>query len=646
MQTNTAALIKTAALIERAWACRDGDHAAGLALAELAVQEAECRQDRQAQGPALAAQGFFLLRLKRDPEARLRLTRGLEISRSTGEHAAEAECLYYLGEERTVAEQYTPALEYFFAAERLYDALEDRSGQAEAFNAIGTLYNLLGDHSQAIRFHLLAFRQREALGDKKNVACSLNNIGNAYGHAEDYVHSVLYHEQCLAASRSNGQTRLEALCLSNLSIGYSGLNRLPDAIDAGKAALELARIQQNPQKQCYALMSIGRACEKGQEHDESITWFTNAVALAGESGSRRDECEAKNALGSALLSAGRIAEALPVFTQAEETAADLKLTQFRAQALAGLSQVSENLGDMAAALNYHKECYALEKTLSSEAADKRTKTLMMQMEVEKVQKEAQLHQLKNVELAALNAALEDANQTLHAQAQALQEQAELLEAQSEELRAQADELQRQATEDGLTGLANRRHLESRLAARFTDSRRTGAPLSIAMADVDHFKSINDRFGHQVGDEVLMSVGLLLRHACRETDLAARYGGEEFVLVLPGTETGQAHAACERVRQAVENYAWHTIHPELAVTVSMGVSDDPNAPSHERLLGLADARLYEAKHAGRNRVVSASISASAGRQVGGQKRQRQRPGLTGGVGIVRSAGVAEEAMIRL
>ncbi len=592
-QTNTLALI------EQALTHREGDFAAGLALASEAADGA------QGHGRAQAVQGFFLLRLKRGQEAQTCLRRGLTISREAGDRATEADCLYRLGEERAAAEQYTGALEFLFEAEQIYEALSDRDRQAEALNDIGTVYNLVDDYSQAIQFHLRAFRLREAQGDKKGVACSLNNIGNAYGRSEDFAHSVQYHEQCLAASRENAQGRLEALCLSNLSIGYSGLGRLPEAIAAGKAALVLAQQQGNLEKQCYALLSIGRACEKGTEYEEAVSWFSQAAALAARSGSRRNECEAQGALGAALLLAGQIAEARDAFMRAEKIAADLNLLQFLAQAQAGLSKVCEQAGEAAAALTHYKEFYTLEKALSSAAADKRSKTLMMQMEVEKVQKEAQIHRLKNVELAALNSALEGANRTLQAQAKELQEQAGLLEAQGEELRAQADELQRQAAEDGLTGLANRRHLKSWLAGRFHEARRTGRPLTVAMADVDHFKQINDRFGHQVGDEVLMSIGILLRHACRASDLAARYGGEEFVLVLPETDACAARAVCERLRQTVEKHPWQTIHPNLSVTISVGLSEGPSespaAESHERLLGQADAQLYHAKNAGRNRV---------------------------------------------
>ena len=147
-------------------------------------------------------------------------------------------------------------------------------------------------------------------------------------------------------------------------------------------------------------------------------------------------------------------------------------------------------------------------------------------------------------------------------------------------------------------------MEEWLADRFARSRRSGRALTVALADVDHFKQVNDRFGHQVGDEVLMQVAAIFRRACRKADLAARYGGEEFVLALPDTDAQQARLLCERVRRDVESHPWSGISQGLAVTVSMGLCGDPALTNHERLLGQADAQLYGAKRAGRNRIFPA------------------------------------------
>jgi len=162
-------------------------------------------------------------------------------------------------------------------------------------------------------------------------------------------------------------------------------------------------------------------------------------------------------------------------------------------------------------------------------------------------------------------------------------------------------------EDSLTGLANRRQLDDRLVGMMEEARLRGSVITVALADVDHFKGINDRFSHAVGDEVLRCVGEILRGHCRTGDLAGRYGGEEFVLVFRGQDIGPAREACERVRRAVEGWDWASIHPHLRVTLSMGLATSRSFEQPQALLDGADHWLYEAKRHGRNQVQPLAVS---------------------------------------
>lgn len=163
---------------------------------------------------------------------------------------------------------------------------------------------------------------------------------------------------------------------------------------------------------------------------------------------------------------------------------------------------------------------------------------------------------------------------------------------------------RQASTDPLTGLESRLHLEPRLGEEIQFARRHGAPVSLIMADIDHFKQINDLHGHQSGDEVLCQVARILREAVRQNDLCARYGGEEFTVVLPETHLAGAQVVAENIRRRVEAALFS--RERIPVTVSLGVAELPlHANTADSLLRQADRALYQAKEAGRNCCRTAS-----------------------------------------
>lgn len=166
---------------------------------------------------------------------------------------------------------------------------------------------------------------------------------------------------------------------------------------------------------------------------------------------------------------------------------------------------------------------------------------------------------------------------------------------------QSEAYKRLATEDSLTRLANRRELDRQLGRELQRAIRSKQPLVVVLADLDHFKQVNDRFSHAVGDEVLRRVGRLFRENCRANDLAARYGGEEFVLVLPGANMEEAGVLCERLRAAIEDHPWDEVVTGLRVTMSFGLAARGDTTDANRLLDMADGKLYKAKQNGRNRV---------------------------------------------
>ncbi|MCS6885827.1 MAG: sensor domain-containing diguanylate cyclase [Acidobacteriota bacterium] len=164
-----------------------------------------------------------------------------------------------------------------------------------------------------------------------------------------------------------------------------------------------------------------------------------------------------------------------------------------------------------------------------------------------------------------------------------------------------------ATIDGLTGLVNARQLRLILAELFDDAVKSKEPISLIMLDIDHFKKVNDTYGHEAGNDVLRHVASLLKSHTREKDVSARYGGEEFTIILPKTNLELALKVAHRLRAAVENSLAQTCEGTLRVTSSLGVASYPehDVGDADTLLSLADKALYRSKQSGRNRVTSAS-----------------------------------------
>jgi diguanylate cyclase (GGDEF)-like protein len=169
--------------------------------------------------------------------------------------------------------------------------------------------------------------------------------------------------------------------------------------------------------------------------------------------------------------------------------------------------------------------------------------------------------------------------------------------------------------DPLTGLPNRRALMERLRYQWARIGRHGGQLSFIMADIDHFKRVNDVHGHQIGDKMLQEVADVIARQCREVDLPARYGGEEFAIVVPDETTSGATCLAERCREEIAKVRLAVNGETVAVTASFGVADANNLPSLEALMKRADEALYRAKQAGRNLVRSYDEDATIPADIG-------------------------------
>lgn len=174
------------------------------------------------------------------------------------------------------------------------------------------------------------------------------------------------------------------------------------------------------------------------------------------------------------------------------------------------------------------------------------------------------------------------------------------------LQRDLDDVRRESLLDPLTKIANRKSFDEGLRSAIAEARQTGGPLCLILIDIDHFKTFNDTFGHQTGDQVLRLVAMTIKSNIKGRDLAARYGGEEFVAILPNTDLNGATIVAENVRQAIygKELLKRSTNEKLGrITASFGIASFKSTDTAGSLIERADRCLYAAKHAGRNRVVT-------------------------------------------
>lgn len=191
-------------------------------------------------------------------------------------------------------------------------------------------------------------------------------------------------------------------------------------------------------------------------------------------------------------------------------------------------------------------------------------------------------------------------QRLEAKLKLLQERLNEMEAEVKESRLAIEEQKRKATHDPLTGLPNRDAYQARLEEELVRRHRYGGNLSLVVCDVDHFKNINDNYGHLAGDRVLKLISRTLRKNLRDIDFIARFGGEEFVILMPETQASDACSAAEKLRTSIEQSPFNFRKERVPVTMSFGISEFKALESPDVVFERADKALYQAKDGGRNR----------------------------------------------
>ena len=486
---------------------------------------------------------------------------------------------------------------------RLIDGPDQDAWTADALTELCYIYAQFQMGRDAAQAGLQALRAARRAADPAREAWALNRLAVSFSVSDQVEQACQHTLQALeiAQEQAAGERELVLSCLNNLA--HFWLQAHAEAIrDEDRAAAAEALAQAEP----YAVRAAELVREEGNPFlivvslsnlvewqlgtgaiDDALVIAEEYERLAHRHGYAGMVLQARAQRGLLQLKRDDAAGAQGAL-HALETLQGLTRQQaphqlpvrLRRQLTLAIYRGYKLRGDPARALEAHEQLSALERQSARNAMALQTEAMLIRQEFEQAQARA-AHALQD--------------------AQRERERADLAEQEQQRLRREAAELGRMAHEDALTGLNNRRHAEFALPLLLERSRQERRPIALGLLDIDHFKQVNDAFGHGIGDQVLQKVAQILRRQLRSADLLARVGGEEFMLVFVGVEPARAQDICERLRAAIANHSWGEVMRGLRVTVSIGLCAGEPPAKPALLVEPADQALYAAKNDGRNRI---------------------------------------------
>ncbi|WP_331955539.1 GGDEF domain-containing protein [Pengzhenrongella sp.] len=502
----------------------------------------------------------------------------LTLAREYADDDAEMQLSYFAACAYHLLAEDTAALAAAARTEEIAAARGEIVWQSRALVCRALVHSDLGEPEDAVDLLSRALDLCRSAGDDAGTARVLNSLGAVY---IDMVHFAPRAAQALTEARrtwlATGDTDHASMVLTNLARMYVVTSaRLVDNPRGAQAAARhaLGFAQQAVQEADAA--GIGRTCIDARLAVVGALMLTGDLEAAGKAissaramlnrfPSTRQEIAYRIVRCRWLVRTVQLDLAVLEVCDGLDLCEELNRPSERIELLKSLVDAYEGRGEIEAALHALHEVHDLTAHQSEVLAERRAELLSSRMDIERAQGIAEAAMRRATALEMTNSRLEH-----------------------------------EATHDALTGIANRRSLDVTLASWTAGARTFGC----ALVDIDHFKRVNDQWSHQAGDRVLARLAKVLAGELRGVDVAARYGGEEFALLIDGVDAITGFDTCERTRIAVESTTWEDLIPGGQITISIGLTLHRADDQVDALLARADAALYAAKDAGRNRVMLA------------------------------------------
>lgn len=465
-------------------------------------------------------------------------------------------------------------LAYLKALEALNSSAETTL-TARALVGLGSSYLAMETYPDALQHLLKALTLYRNSDDLDGQATALIQIGKLELALQKPDKSLAYLEKALEIAQKSGALQLQAAALNHLCSAYQLKGKNQQAIQLGLQSAEIYQGLGDRAGEAAAYNALGEVSIAIGDLNQALNFLQLTAEVTLQTGKRDVHAQALCKIGSVHFQSGHTNLAITYLMQAMEIAYQTGALPVVMEVHKNLSAVYKATEDYRSALEHFEQYFALQKKIFDIESDRRLRTIEIVNQVETAKKNSEIYELRNVEL-----------------------QKEIEEHKKAQL-----ELEHLATHDQLTGLVNRRHFINLMTQAIEQAQRYKRPFSAMMVDVDNFKNINDTFGHNAGDLILIETANCMRSVLRKADILGRYGGDEFAIFLPETGPEGARRLSDRLRNAVADRAEMVEGVSVPVTVSIGVTSylsntDTNI---NIILQKADKALYISKYSGRNRV---------------------------------------------
>jgi len=506
-----------------------------------------------------------------------------QLAVSLGDDEERANALYSISQNLTMQGKYTLALEYLTRAQAILEHGGFTAHLPKTLWLTGKVHNSLGTFAEALQAFTRGLTLAQAQSNRTMEVRTLTGMASVYTWLDDYDTAADLLERTLALARSLpdypdvGGSAMHALARIRIASGRmlrdEGNARAETMFDQAMALLDetfaLAKVAENVQ--LMTVCNLSRASVAIERDDPALArrWLAYLDADTAQLRAARYQGSHLTFLGQANALEGDHHAALKYYELARAAYEGINAQSYLRRVHQFISASYEALGDSVNALAHFKRFHEYDRVIKREQTRQQAMVLAVRLDLERAKYEAEMHRTRSVTLTALN-----------------------------------NQLREKVIRDPLTGLFNRRYLEEILARELVSAHTAALPVSIVTVDLDHFKEINDTYGHAAGDRMLQAISDLLLSQTRLGDAVCRLGGEEFVVVLPGADADAAWQWAEQRRFAFATLRVTHEETEMHGTFSAGVATAPkDGSTADTLLQTGDRALYAAKHAGRNCVVT-------------------------------------------